>query len=378
MIDLSISIASYNTKDILRQCLSSIYLNTRGISFEIIVVDNASQDGSPDMIKRDFPFVILLENKENAGFGKAHNYAFGVSIGRYFLILNSDTYIHPKTLRRMIAFMDKQPEVGITGCKTYVDDESTFVMHRHPVPSITNFIILYTEFGILFPQSFLCKNYWNKSYELWETQESLEVDAVEGCAILIRRETFQHIGGFDENYFLFFEEEDLFREVKKKGWKIFYLPSARITHYVNKSHEGKDLSGTFMDSKRYYFKKHYGSVGWVLISIILFSCQNLLRLVKKIKLHKRRSVLGQITPTQDDPIPEFTFPKGKKDNKNYFEVSPSGTFSARAAVRVDGSSSCFTSDLERKLPANPVFWRLISVSKQNRIRSILATGKIYF
>lgn len=204
MFDISISIVSYNTKDLLENCLNSIYRYAGELDFEVILVDNASVDGSPDMVVKRFPSAKLLENKVNIGFGKAHNQAFTLSSGKYFLILNSDTELHPGTLKNMLDFMEDRQDVGIAGCKTFLDSGHVFVFPKHAVPSILNSLILYTNLCGIFPGCPICRKFWNQNYKLWSVRIPVMVNGIDGGAMLFRRKTFENLGGFDRNIFMFF------------------------------------------------------------------------------------------------------------------------------------------------------------------------------
>ena len=269
MLDLSIIIVSYNTKDFLEKCLESIYKTSKGFSFEVIVSDNNSKDGSVDLVKKQFKDVILLENKENLGFSKANNLGIDKSSGRYVLFLNSDTVVYPDTLKQMIDFMDKEKSAGAATCRLEIpsgkiDDAS----HRgFPTPwnSFTHFS------GI---SKFLGKTKLFGGYNLGYLDFSKvhEIDALAGAFMFVRREAGEEAGWWDEDYFFYGEDLDFCYMLKQKGWKIFYVPEVSILHYKGvtggiKKHS-QEFSTADKDTKkkatyerframRIFYKKHY-------------------------------------------------------------------------------------------------------------------------
>ena len=185
MIDLSICIVNWNTEILLKECLRSIYEQTAGISYEIFVVDNASQDGSVEMVSTCFPDVYLIANQQNKGFAAANNQALRLAKGRYVILLNPDTVLLGDALETMVQFMDRHAEAGLTEYKM-----KTF------------------SFGVV-----------------------EEVDAVSGAALMVRKKIFDEAGFMDEGYFMFFEDVDLCRRVRLKGYKIYFVPTAAIMHF---------------------------------------------------------------------------------------------------------------------------------------------------
>lgn len=226
MIDLSICIVSWNTETFLRGCLGSIYERTKGISYEIFVVDNASRDGSVEVVRKYFSDVRLIVNEQNRGFAAANNQAIHLARGRYVFFLNPDTVVQGNALNVMIQFMDEHPEAGAVGCKLLNADGS--VQHSTK-RRLTLSITLYdnTILGMLPFFKGRLKNYKMKSFSFDRVEE---VDAVSGAALLVRKSILDEVGPMDEGYFMFFEEMDLCRRIKIKGYPIYFIPSAVITH----------------------------------------------------------------------------------------------------------------------------------------------------
>jgi GT2 family glycosyltransferase len=216
-MDLSIIIPNFNTKELLKKCLKSIK------KAETIVVDNGSTDGSVEMIKKEFPEVIPIENHKNLGFAKAVNQGIKCAKGDYILVLNSDTEVKNGALKCLVDFARQHPEAGIVGARLLNPDGSI-------QPSIYHFPTIFRAIKEFW---FGQKGSYEKYYVIGE--DPVSVDAVTGAAMLIPRKTIEKVGLFDERYFMYFEDLDYCRRVKKAGLKVYYLPEARIIHFHGKS-----------------------------------------------------------------------------------------------------------------------------------------------
>jgi GT2 family glycosyltransferase len=228
--DVSIVIVNWNTINLLKDCIQSIIENARQSAYEIIVVDNGSQDGSVEMVKQHFPAVILLENRENVGFVKANNQGFARCKGRYVLLLNSDTVILDHAIEKTIQYIDTDNQIGAVGCKLLYPDRS-FQNSCFRFPSITGSLL--NAIGL--PQMFPGLNWdrYGKADRLWTTPT--QVDCVMGSFMLIPRAYLKEIGYFDETFFMYAEETDLCYRIKRQGKKVVYFPGASIIHYFGGS-----------------------------------------------------------------------------------------------------------------------------------------------
>lgn len=251
-MDLSISIVNYNTKDFLRNCLKSIFENTSRIDYEIFVVDNASSDGSPEMVEREFPQVKLIRNKENAGFSKANNQAFRRAIGKHFLLLNPDCLAKKNILYKMVQFMNKHPEVGVAGCKIKnPNGRIEFSAGRS--------LNLFTEFSLKFRKKLAGSNGYFDRLLTRNYNKSREVDWVIGAFLIVCSSAYREVQGMDENYFLYFEETDLCKRIKKRGWKIYYNSNCEVLHLHGRSmatEAEEKISRIYRTSQLYYYQKH--------------------------------------------------------------------------------------------------------------------------
>jgi len=258
---LSIIIANWNTRELLRKCLQSIFNNTK-IELEVIVIDNGSSDDSVEMIKKDFPPVELIENKENTGFVFANNQGMEASRGDFVLLLNSDTEVLPGGLDTMVEWLKNKPEVGVVGCRLRNVDRSQQLSVRRD-PSLLNQIIILTKFHNFFPS--LVKKYILFDFDYDREQE---VEQVMGAFMLIRREVIEKIGVLDKNIFSWFEDVDYCDRARAAGWKIYYTPAAEIIHLKGQSFT-KQLpfakQKVLNKSLLYYFRKHHGFFAWLVL-----------------------------------------------------------------------------------------------------------------
>jgi GT2 family glycosyltransferase len=256
MLDLSIIIVNWNTCRMLADCLNAAMAAVANLSFEIIVVDNASTDGSQELVQRQFPNVHLIANTTNVGFAKANNQALRCSRGRYVLLLNSDAFVDKNTIEEMIVFMDQHPEAGIAGCKL-----------RYPngrlQPSCMTFPTLFTELCIaiglnkLFPKSRL---FGRTFMTYWEYDGTCEVEAIMGAFMLVRAAAIDEVGFLDERYFMYSEEIDWCYRFRQQGWKIYYYPAVEAVHLWGGSSGGvqQELLIQLYRSRALFFRTHYG------------------------------------------------------------------------------------------------------------------------
>lgn len=231
MKDISIIIVSWNTKEILRQCLRSVYEHTPELEIETIVVDNASSDGSAEMVLSDFPQVVLIENNDNRGFAAANNQGMSLATGRYFLLLNSDTIILKNAIEKCVDFADRNTDAAVVGCRVLNADRSlqpTCFMF----PSILNMFLSASYLYKIFPQT---RFFGREKMTWWQRDSVEEVDVVTGCFMLVRKAAIDQIGQLDEQFFMYAEETDWCYRFKKTGWKILFTPDAEIIHLGGQS-----------------------------------------------------------------------------------------------------------------------------------------------
>ncbi|MEK7211493.1 MAG: glycosyltransferase family 2 protein [Patescibacteria group bacterium] len=263
-MDLSIIIVSHNGNELARDCLKSIFGNTHKISFEVFVVDNASVDGTPEMVRAEFPQVKLIQNKENSGFAKANNQAIKLAQGEFILLLNQDTRVLPEALSNMVGFMRAHPEAGGAGCRL-INEKGETVQHVRRFPGIWEQAAIILKLPHFFSR--LLDKYLMADFD-YSKSEPQEVDSVRGSFFMIRREVLEKLGGLDERYFFWFEEVDYCRSAKAAGYKVMYNGAAECIDLVGQS--VKKLGQykkqrMFLESMVKYFRKwHPGWRAWLI------------------------------------------------------------------------------------------------------------------
>lgn len=238
MIDLSIIIISFNTKKLTLECIRSIIKNTKGISLEIIMVDNASSDGSVEAVMalaKKYPTKVIA-NRENVGFGQGNNQGMKIARGRYILFLNTDTLIRNNLLSEMVKWTDRNPRVGIASCALRNRDGSLQGTGGYfpTLPRVLAWMTFLEDLPLLdrIIKPFHPMHGQSPFYKGEEFfKKSSERDWVTGAFLLMRREVLKDVGYFDKDYFMYTEEVDYCYRAKKKGWKVWYLPKWSIIHY---------------------------------------------------------------------------------------------------------------------------------------------------
>ncbi|MBI5634037.1 MAG: glycosyltransferase family 2 protein [Nitrospirae bacterium] len=357
--DISISIVSYNSAHVLLNCLSSIIKGIEKHTFELIVVDNASSDKTCALVRGHFPQVTLLENSLNAGFGRAHNQAFRISRGKLFLVLNPDTVLSPGAVDKIASFMESHADAGAAGCKIWWDDNKNFMFPDIRIHSLITALFQFTPFCRYFPNSAISRWYWKSAYRLWNATEPIEVEGITGGLILLRREAFEEIGMFDENFFLFFEEHDLLKRIKKAGWKIFYLPNAEIQHFFEESVRSAplDIGKIYRTSALYYYRKHYGLFGYIFMKM-LFSLNRIIPFLETY-LSKLAVPYKEIHPS--DGLINLEWHTDKEANEYLVEISYSPTFADRGGMYVKSRQINFSKDILNRLPNKTGFIKIIPI-----------------
>jgi GT2 family glycosyltransferase len=234
MTQLGIVIVNWNTCDLLRRCLASVYAS-RGVSFEVVVVDNASPDGSAEMVRTEFPQATLIANKENAGYPRANNQGlealgFGVEEATppdYALLLNPDTVLPPDGLAEMVAFMEAQPDAGAAGPRLYLEDGSLDLACRRTFPTPDVAIPRFLGLAKAFPNS---RRFARYNLTFLDEYETAEVDSVVGAFMLVRGKAIAQVGLLDEQFFMYGEDLDWARRLKAGGWKVYYYPKVEVLH----------------------------------------------------------------------------------------------------------------------------------------------------
>lgn len=264
--DVSVVVVNWNTRDELRDCLKSALAADSG-SAEIVVVDNASTDGSVEMLHGEFPDVRLIRNAENLGFAAASNQGIKASSGRYVILLNPDCVVHPGAFTELVRFGDAHPEVGIFGIRILNSNGTVFESCRR-FPTLAAGIFRNAILARLFPNNPYIKEYLMAD---WDHSEVAEVDWVSGAALVARRETLDKIGLLDERFFMYCEDVDIAYRARQAGWKVMYFPGATVVHLRARSSDQNPVPMiiAFHRSMHAFFKKHYAAQSSILTRVVV-------------------------------------------------------------------------------------------------------------
>ena len=271
--DLSVVIVSFNTREVLRRCLNTLATEAKQLSVEVLVVDNASRDGSVEMVASDFPHVRLLQGGKNLGFAAANNLAFPAAQGKYLVLLNSDAFLLPGALERAIAHMEKQPGTGLAGGRLIGEDGSWQPSARQ-FPSLLNDFLSFSGLAHRFRKS----RFWGRADRTWaDPLEETGADWVPGAFAIIRASVLEQVGGFDDAFFLYYEEVDLCRRIKAAGYAVRYLPDVVVVHLGGESSKsmenavrsrmGAQLALWRLRSGYLYYRKHHGGAAWRIMAL---------------------------------------------------------------------------------------------------------------
>jgi GT2 family glycosyltransferase len=272
MMDLSVVVVSYNTRELLARCLRSIAETVRGLSVEVIVVDNASTDDSAMMVAREFPDARLLVNRANRGFAQANNVGIAQCSGRYVLLLNSDAILHAGAAQAMTALLDAHPEAGAVG-GMLLNPDGSFQGSHADFPRLTDELLLLVGA----PRWLRPKTYPSRGEA--DSQVRCRTGWVSGALLLLRREALAGVGLLDERFFMYAEEMDLCYRLRRMGWDVYYEPAARATHWGGASSDTvpQRKRAQLYYSKWLFFRKHrsrlvaatYGTLVWAATALKL-------------------------------------------------------------------------------------------------------------
>lgn len=260
-IDVSICIVNWNAKNLLARCLESIKDKTTALAYEIIIVDNNSQDGSVRMVKLEHPECLLIESKKNLGFAKGNNRALEQASGKYILYLNPDTELISNAIYGMFDFLEKNTDFGAVGCKLVDSDGHIQFTCARAFPSPLNQFTLLTMLNKLLPTS---RTFSTVEMNYWDHMDSREIDCLSGACIMARKDIIDSINGFDESYFMYAEDVDLCYRIKKQSWRIYYLSEYSIFHHEggsSKQRSNRHFASVMQRTSNYYFiNKHFGRI----------------------------------------------------------------------------------------------------------------------
>lgn len=248
MIEVSFIIVNWNAEDFLEKCLASIYQQVRGLSFEVIVVDNASTDGSPEMVRENFPEVRLICSSTNLGFARGNNLGIRESRGRYLCLVNSDVEILKDCVQTMVAYLNRHAEIGMLGPRV-LNPDGTLQNSYRSFPTLWNNLTCALALPNLLPNSRLLGSLF---LTFFQGDEIRPVEVITGIFWLIRRQALEEVGLLDEDFFMYSEDTDWCRRFRQKGWEIVYFCEAQIIHYGGGSSANAPI--------KYYLELHRSQI----------------------------------------------------------------------------------------------------------------------
>ncbi len=273
--DLGIVIVNYNTRDLLRACLRTVYASRGDFTFEVCVVDNGSTDGSGGMLEAEFPQARRILNPDNRGYPAANNQGLrllgfpdSADAPRFALLLNPDTELPPDALAKMLAFMDAHPEAGVVGPKLVRQDGSLDLACRRSFPSPEVSFYRFSGLARLFPRS---RRFGRYNLTYLDPDEMAEVDSVVGAFMMVRREAIAQVGLLDEGFFMYGEDLDWCYRIKAAGWKVYYNPEVTVLHIKRAaSTRNPRAQVEFWRAMEYFYRKHYAAcTPWPVHALIL-------------------------------------------------------------------------------------------------------------
>jgi GT2 family glycosyltransferase len=282
---ISVIIVSWNARDYLRNCLISIRKTCESCVLEVIVVDNASNDGSPEMVKEEFPEVNLIHAGENLGFARANNLAMKSSNGAYFALVNSDVIIHPGCLETLVSFLEQHKNVGVVGPRVVGGDGNLQRTCRH-LPTVWNMVCRVLAVDRVFPSCQLLSGF---EMPHRDHDKYTEAEMLSGCFLVARKMAVDEVGGLDEQFFFYGEDIDWCKRFRDAGWKLMLVPEATATHFGGASSSNAPLrfSIELHRANLKYWLKHHGIVGQY-IYFFLTTIHHGLRLIVRVL----KSILG--------------------------------------------------------------------------------------
>jgi GT2 family glycosyltransferase len=255
-MDLSVVIVSYNSARFLDVCIQSIHARSGGIELEVIVVDNASRDGSADIVAQLFPHVVCIRNSQNTGFAYACNQGIREARGEFVLLLNPDSAIIAGTLEEAVRHMQSHPDIGILGAKILNRNGTLQLACRRSIPTMRSAFFKFSGLSRLFPGSRFFSEY-NMTY--MDENEPADVVAISGAFLMIQRDLALNVGGLDERFFMYGEDLDLCLRARQAGSRALYWPFIVVRHYKGESNRYRPFASLFhfYHAMWLFYRKHY-------------------------------------------------------------------------------------------------------------------------
>jgi N-acetylglucosaminyl-diphospho-decaprenol L-rhamnosyltransferase len=305
-MQLSVVVVSWNTRELLDRCLSTLKDDLQGLEYEVFVVDNASHDGSADMVAAKHSWARLIANDTNRGFAAANNQAFALASGDHILLLNPDTEVMPGAVGALLEFFQSHPHAGIVAPQL-INSDGSIQRSCRQFPSFVNMGYELLGLGRLFPNEPRFRAYKMLDFD---HKSQCQVDQPEGACLLVRKEVLDEVGEFDEGYFMLFEEVDWCYRIKAAGWQIWFTPAARIVHHYGQSIKQVKLKMIWSSHRGLYrfWRKHYRGDAWFFDAPVYLGLMGFafLRMAAQYVKGKNATQPGRIESSQtEDSVKEL-------------------------------------------------------------------------
>jgi GT2 family glycosyltransferase len=336
------------------------------------VVDNASKDGSADMVDSQFPGVNLIKNDTNIGFAAAVNQAYGLSSGRYVLLLNPDTLVLAGAINTLFSYMESHPDVGAAGPRQWLNLEKSLQSSVIAKPPDIATMLARVPFVKRFTQKTLTDKFWIKDFNVWISNSPLPVDALNGSCVLVRRATIEEVGVLDENFFLFFEDVDWCVRMRRKGWELYCVPGAEIVHFVMRSVvRTEGISEISQKSLSYYIKKHMRPWGYMLWNVLkmrslLRPVKHLLQKIKDLGPSRKPERIERVRNSSGD---ESTLHWDADEDASAYliEISDDPLFLYKAGAICESNRFVLSPALRESNPEGIFMWRVAPIYEKKRL-----------
>lgn len=285
---VSVIVVGYNGRDLLPRCLESVFEDAGDLGVEVIVVDNASRDGTPEMVAELFPSVRLIANEENVGYGGGLNAGIAEARGRYLLVLNQDIAVKPGSLRALVDFAETHPSAGAVGPRLEYED-GRFQHSAFRFPDWKQ--AFFGFFDGLVPLD----SEQNGRYPTDQLYRAFVAEHLLGACLLLRREAIEQVGAFDPTYFMYYEETDLCARLTRAGWRNYYVPAARVMHVsaASTSAASEKMSVEFHRGQAIFYRRHRGAEGYLVLKLIVWAGTGY-RLARSLRAYARGRIDGSL------------------------------------------------------------------------------------
>jgi len=259
-VDVSVIVVAWNVKGLVRDCLRSVFEQTRDVAFEVIYVDNGSHDGSVEMVRAEWPQVRVIANAENRGFIEANNQGIEIARGRYVLLLNSDTIVLDNVIAELVRFGDAHPDAAVVGPRV-LNADRTLQRNCFMFPSVLNMLLLATYLYKVFPRS---RFFGRERMTWWDFDAAREVDVVCGCCSLVRKAAIDQVGMMDPRYFVYGDDPDWCWRFRQAGWRVWFAPVGQIIHLggQNTQQRARAFRWQLAGSTLLFMKLHRGAAAF--------------------------------------------------------------------------------------------------------------------